>query len=163
MEGIIKKIIVVICILILFSSCSIKQEILLSESKSVVFKTKNLSFNDTGFLKKGKNYINLQVFSSAILVLNLEIYGEYVCLQEGCLKKREFIDRYLNQNYPENILENILEKKPIFDGDNLVLNKNGFEQKIVKENLYNIIYTIDENEIKFIDKLNKFIIKLKNI
>jgi len=151
----------VIFFIFLLAGCSIKREIYKSQSYTVTIKMKNLAFNDTGFLKYGDNFIELQLFDLSNLVLDMKIDDE-ICLNSHCFAKSEFNKRFLNTLYPKNFLKNVLQKKPIFNGEGYIKNKNGFLQIIKRKNIY-IKYIISSDKLYFKDFSNHILIKLKRI
>ena len=85
-----------------------------------------------------------------------------ICVANGCMNKSGFNQDYLHPSYPNDILQNILLGKRIFNGKNLTKTHNGFNQKI-KNNYYDIVYKVDEKQIFFKDKKNKIIFKIKDM
>ncbi len=146
--------------LLFFTACSIKKQTLTSDSCLIVFKTKKFAFADSGFLKKGKDFTNLQVFSAGNVILNLKITKNSICDGNLCLSKKEFTKRYLSKNYPENILEDILNARVIFEGKGLKKRDTGFEQMVDGGSKFAIIYRTDFGKIYFKDILNKILIKI---
>lgn len=149
-------------IALIFIGCSIKTDIKKSFSYFVVFKIKQIAFADGGFLRTGKNYTNLQIFSAGSPVMNLEI-GNRVCIEnEGCLSKEDFNKRFLYEKYPESLLENVLNGRVIFEKSGFIAKKNGFAQKI-EQGRVNIIYEVNDKKIYFKDRTNRILIKLTRI
>ena len=151
----------VLIFLLLFAGCSIKRDIKKSESYIVAIKMKNLRFNDMGFLKYGDNYIELQLFDLSSLVLDMKI-SDNICINSHCFSKKEFNERFLSPFYPDTLLENVLNKKPVFKKVDFIKTDNGFVQKIDKKNIH-IKYIISGDKIYFKDFLNHFLIKLKRV
>lgn len=155
-----RKIAVVISIL-LFAGCAIKRDIQKSQSYVVAIKMKNIVFNDTGFLKYGKNFTELQLFDLANLVMDLKIDNN-ICLNSHCFGKEEFNRRFLSISYPKDLLEKVLRKKPIFEKMGYRKTKSGFSQIIKRKNLY-IKYIISSDKLYFKDFSHHILIKLKRI
>ncbi len=152
---------IVLIFLLLFSGCSVKREIKKSESYIVAIKMKNLRFNDTGFLKYGDNYTELQLFDVSAPVLDIKISDD-ICINSHCFSKKEFNARFLSPLYPETLLENVLNKKPIFEKTGFKKSKDGFVQNIDKKNIH-IKYIISSDKLYFKDFSNHFLIKLRRI
>ncbi len=152
---------IVLIFLLLFTGCSVKRDIKKSESYIVAIKMKNLRFDDMGFLKYGDNYTELQLFDLSSLVLDLRISDD-ICINSHCFTKDEFNKRFLTPLYPKDLLENILNKKPIFDKADFKKSGTGFIQNINKKNIH-IKYIISGDKIYFKDFLNHFLIKLRRV
>ena len=154
-----------IAILVIFlSSCATKtinQVPTVSKSCKVVFKTKKIAFADTGFLNQSPNKTDLQIFAMGVPILELKV-SDNVCLNKMCNSKQSFNQTHLSSYYPDDLIENILNKKPIFGGKNLEKNQNGFMQTLSSK-WYNIKYKVDKENIYFKDKKNKIIIKITGL
>ncbi len=135
----------------------------ISKSYKVTMKTKKFSFSDTGFLVKSDNMIKLNVLAMGKPVLDLKVKkSDDVCVGSLCNTKLGFNQSFLSGEYPENLIENVLNKKPIFDGKNLTKTKNGFIQNIESKN-YKIKYQISRGSIYFKDSKNRILMKLKEL
>ncbi len=130
----------------------------ISKSCKIVFKTKKISFADTGFLNKSKNSTSLQIFAMGTPILKLKV-ADLVCLNGMCNSKKSFNQTHLSPYYPDSLLENILNGKPIFNKINLIKKDDGFVQNISGK-WYNIKYKVDKQNIYFKDSSNKIIIKI---
>jgi len=155
-----KKIALFLAIMIL-GGCAIKPKNIKSKSYLVTFKFANIKFSDVGFLNTGKNYTNIQVFSAGTPLIDLKIQNQ-VCVDYFCMGKSNFNEEYLSPSYPNKIMENILNGKPIFNSKNIIKTQDGFTQKLEDKN-YKIIYKITQEKIYFKDFKNKILIKLKII
>ena len=127
----------------------------------VVIKMKNLRFNDTGFLKYGDDYTELQLFDVSTPVLDIKISDD-ICINSHCFGKKEFNARFLSPLYPETLLENVLNKKPIFEKAGFKKSNDGFAQNIDKKNIH-IKYIISSDKLYFKDFSNHFLITLTRI
>ncbi len=141
--------------------CAVKPPILNSQSYVVTIKMKGIAFNDMGFLNYGKNFTDVQLFSLGTLIFELKI-NNYISVNSHSFTNKEFNKQFLSSNYPDHILEHILNKKPIFLKENYERKKDGFEQIIKKKNI-SIKYFVSNNEIYFKDDKNHILIKLKKI
>jgi len=120
--------IILIIVLLIFSSCSSKKP-LVSNGAIIIFKTPNMKFYDKGFVKKYDKYINLQIYNSGVVSLNLDIYKYKVCkgiLQ--CMNSSEFNKIYLNNTYEDEFLYNLFSSKNIYFKDKI----NGIFIKVKK-------------------------------
>ncbi len=134
-----------------------------SKSYKVTMKTKKFAFSDTGFLVKSNNMIRLNVLAMGNPVLDLKVKkSDDVCVGSLCNTKLGFNQSFLSGEYPESLIENVLNKKPIFDGENLKKTKNGFIQNIESKN-YKIKYQISRGSIYFKDSKNRILMKLKEL
>jgi N12 class adenine-specific DNA methylase len=77
------------------------------------------------------------------------------------MSKRSFNEEYLHSAYPEDILQNVLLGKAIYDGKNKVKTDDGFEQNIQNADV-DISYKVTSNAVFFKDKKNAILLKLKD-
>ena len=166
-----KKLAFLLIVTILATGCSTKNIFKpklakKSETKSekITMKTKKITFSDTGFYKNNSEYIQLQVYEAGVAVANMKFYKneDKVCVGYKCSNKKYFKDNFLSKYYPNNLIINILTKKPILDGKNLQKTADGFIQTI-KNTEYDISYKTTTNSIYFKDRQNKILIKLKDL
>ncbi len=151
---------ILLVILTFFTACSLKNYTH-SESKIIIIKTPHLKFSDLAYVKSTEDSVRLELFVAGTNVQNIEI-NHLICLNEGCMIKSSFNKEYLNENYPDTILQNIVLGKSVYDTKNLKKISNGFEQKIQNSHV-NIFYKVTHNEIYFKDKKNKILFKIKDI
>ncbi len=132
-----------------------------SKSYATTFKTKKFAFSDAGFLKSENGKTYLQIFSAGKPLMKLKILrSDDICVNQLCNTKHGFNQSYLSGAYPDNLLENVLHARPIFNSQNLKETTNGFMQRI-RGSRYDIKYKIVPGMIYFKDVKNKIIIKLK--
>ncbi len=132
-----------------------------SKSYVTTFKTKKFAFSDAGFLKSRNGRTDLQIFAVGKPLMKLKILpSDDICVNQLCNTKHGFNQSYLSGAYPDNLLENVLHARPIFNSQNLKETTNGFMQRI-KGARYDIKYKIVPGMIYFKDVKNKIIIKLK--
>ncbi len=146
--------------LLLFSGCSFKNYNN-SEPNLITIKTETLKFSDIGYFHSDKNSVQVELYSSGIAVGKFEI-NKIVCTNEGCLSKSAFNEDYLSEYYPDNLLKNVLRKKPIFEGKNLVKKPEGFLQEIKNEEV-DISYRVTKKSVRFKDSKNSILIKFKKM
>jgi len=144
---------------IILCGCSVKHNIRSSEPYLITIKTPQMAFSDTGFLNQGDNYTQLQIFSAGSVLLNLEM-SERVCLDGSCLDKLSFNKRFFGTEHYENILSDIVYKKPLFDGVNHLQTATGFSQEIDSKEA-SIVYKVEGDTRFFKDTKNGVLIRLK--
>jgi len=132
-----------------------------TQSKILIIKSPLIKFADVGYIRNTDNSVSLELFVAGHRIQKIDI-NHLVCVDEGCMSKSGFNEEYLHKDYPDDILQNILLSKPIYNSKNLIKTDDGFEQNIRTENSL-IIYKVKSNSIYFKDKKNKIIIKIKNI
>lgn len=142
-----------------FSACSVKNYEQ-TQTKIIIIKSPKIKFADVGYVRNSSKKIELELFTAGQSIEKITI-NHLICSSEGCLSKSGFNEDYLNSAYPDDILQNILLAKPIYESKELVKTKNGFTQHIEDENV-NIIYKVTSNVIYFKDMSNKILIKLKD-
>jgi hypothetical protein len=147
-------------LIVFFSGCSFK-DYNHKKTNIVVIRSPRLKFNDIGYLQNNESSVKLDLYNAGVALESITI-NHLVCFKKGCITKSSFNKEYLNKAYPDDILKNILLKKPIFNGKNIVKKDNGFFQKI-KSKDYDITYKVSNKEIYFKDKKNRIIFKLKEI
>jgi len=158
-----KKVATIFTILLIFSGCTNKNLVPQKnqESAFIVIKTPSMRYADMGFIYKSDSFIKVEIYSMGQPIMSLDINGMNVCMSTfKCMEKKDFNTKMLSSSYPDTLLENIFKSKPIFNGKNLIKNKNGFSQKIISKE-YNIEYSVYNNQTKFKDIQNNILIKIK--
>ncbi len=143
--------------------CASKNEVAKSYSVLVTFKTEKLSFRDTGFLKSGRDFLDLEVFAVGKPIAKISILkgSDRICLNKYCFNKKVFNEEYLSRYYPDSLLENVLRGRAVFGGKNRVETRDGFYQNLKEKGKYDIKYRVENGKILFKDRLNRIIIGLK--
>jgi len=145
----------------LLSAC-VPKNYVTQNAALIIFKTPTFKYADMGFIYENEEEIKVEIYSSGQALMSLEISETTVCMSLlECMGKSAFNTEVLSGMYPENILENIFRGKAIFNGEGLQKNRNGFTQKIIKDDKYNIEYSVLTNEIIFRDTINTILIKIK--
>lgn len=156
-----KKAVLFLMISFLFSACAIK-EYVRQNAAFIMFKTPTFKYADMGFIYENEEEIKVEIYGSGQALMTLTISEKTVCMSLlECMSKRSFNEEVLSSLYPENTLENIFRGKPIFAGVSVEKNRNGFTQKIIKNNKYNIQYSVLNKQILFHDTINDIVIKVK--
>jgi hypothetical protein len=149
-----------IAFVLIFSACSIKNYEH-TQSKIVTIKTKNLKFSDIGYIRNSSDDVELELFEAGNSAFKVSI-DTFICTNDGCMSKSSFNEEYLSENYPADILQNIILGKPIYNGKNLSRNAFGYEQNILTQEV-NIHYQVNANQIYFKDSKNNILIKIKEL
>ena len=143
----------------LFTGCANLQTKKVSDTFAITILSPIMKINDVGFLHKRGNSFNLQIYSSAVNVANIKI-SDRICINGVCYEKKEFNKMFfLNERY-DDFFSEILDKKPIYDGQNLEINSCGFSQNLSK---YSIQYEVCGDNISFNDARNRVKIIIKEI
>jgi len=106
-------------VLFIFTACATKRPIV-SSGAIIVFKTPAMKFYDKGFVKVYDKYINLQIYNTGVVALNLDIYKNKICkgfLQ--CIDSSEFNKKYLSSTYKGDFLYELFSSKNIYFKDKL--------------------------------------------
>ena len=141
------------------SGCGIKHEISTSKAYLVTIKTPQRALSDTGFLNQADGYTQLQVFNAGTLLFNLEMTHE-ICLDGRCLEKREFNKYFFGVEHYETLMNDIIDKKELYSGQNRVDTAEGFSQEIHLKNA-DIVYKIEGDTRYFKDTKNSVLFRLK--
>jgi hypothetical protein len=156
-----KQIVLLLLLSIGFHACSgLKVE--KEESAFIVMKTKAMKYADMGFISNSSSTVTVEIYGAGQPLMSLEINAMNICMSTfKCMEKKDFNEKVLNASYPDTLLENIFRSKPIFEKKNLEQNEHGFSQKIIKDGIYNLSYTVKGGERIFRDKINKILIKVR--
>jgi len=150
---------ILLSFIFVFSACSVKNYEN-TQAKIIIIKSPKIKFADIGYLRSSDKAIELEMFFAGQAVEKISI-NHLICVSEGCLSKGGFNEDYLHHSYPDDILQNILLGRAIYDGKNRLKAEDGFEQKISTEDV-NIKYRVNTKEIFFKDRKNKIIFKIKD-
>ena len=158
----IKRAVLALSILTLLTACvglKPKRE----ESAFIVIKTPKIKYADMGFVTASPSDVKVEIYGAGQPLMKLEIGGLNICMSKfKCMDKVAFNERVLNGAYDKDLLENIFRGEPIFRGENIEKNRDGsFSQKLTKEGIYDISYSVNQKERVFRDKLNKILIKVR--
>jgi len=150
---------ILITIILLFSACSVKNYER-TQTKVIIIKSPKLKFADLGYIRNSDKAIEMELFVAGKSIEKITI-NHLICTSEGCMSKSGFNTDYLNASYPDDILQNILLARPIYDGKNRAKTEVGFEQHIEDENV-NITYRVSSQVTYFKDRKNRIIFKIKD-
>ena len=148
-------------LLALYLSGCVRTEPQKTQSVMIVWKSPSFRYADMGFLSDYRDRLKVEIYGSGSAMMRLEIDDESICMSRyHCMPKRQFNSRLLSKSYPDDTLENIFRGKPIFGGKSFSQKRNGFTQNIKRSNLYEIIYSVLNNQIVFRDTINQIVIKV---
>jgi hypothetical protein len=133
----------------------------ISQSYVTTLKTKKFSFSDAGFMREENGVIDLQILTAGKPLVTLKISSD-VCVDHNCISKEEFNHDYLSDSYPADLINNVLTRRPIFEGKNLKRTSNGFMQRIISSR-YDIKYKTTPSSIYFKDLKNNLVIKMRRL
>ena len=142
-----------------FGGCAALQSQKTSDKFIVTILTPPLKINDVGFLHKSANQLNLQIYSSGVNTVNLKI-NDKICMNGACFEKKEFNKKCLLGERYDDLFAEILERKPLYDGTNVMTNSCGFIQDISN---YSIKYEVCGKNIGFFDAKNRIKIIIKEL
>lgn len=142
------------------SGCAVKKDISTSETAMITIKNKQIALSDTGFINRGNDYTNVQIFSAGSVLFNLEITGSNICLDGRCLDKLSFNQQFLYEEHYAELMQDIIAKKPIYEGKNLQKTSSGFEQELELANSH-LIYKVEGANLTFRDTKNSIFMRLK--
>ena len=158
-----KKILLILLMGLLLNACASK-EYTKQESVFIVFKTPTFRYADLGFIYENDEEIKVEIYSSGQAIMSLKISHNAVCMSLlECMNKKSFNKKVLSKYYPDTVLDNIFKGQKIFNGENVVKTSNGFTQRLMKTNKYNINYSVLNKQILFRDRMNDIIIKIKRL
>jgi len=160
-----KKLIFVLLLFIAMSGCAEKKLIKKENQQSafIIYKTPKIKYADMGFIYKGDSFTKIEIYGMGQPIMTININGMNVCMSTfECMEKPDFNRRMLVASYPDTLLENIFRGEPIFNGENLKKDSNGFTQSIKKKGEYDITYSVTDKRKYFKDKINKIKIEVKD-
>ncbi len=132
-----------------------------NESRLIIIKSKQLKYADLGYLRSNADEVRADLFIAGKLVESLQV-STLVCVNEGCLTKSTFNERYLHPSYPDDLILNVLLGRPIFEKASFQKTQEGFIQTL-KSDEYNIVYKIENGNIFFKDRQNRLMIKISKL
>ena len=145
--------------ILFFTACSVKTYEI-TEAKIIIIKSPKIKFADIGYIRNTDTDIELELFMAGNAIEKITI-NHLICTSDGCMSKSGFNEDYLHHSYPDELLQNILLGREIYKGEAKLQTDDGFEQKILSENV-NIMYKVNSQRVFFKDKKNKIIFKIKD-
>lgn len=130
----------------LFTGCATK-EYVQTQSAVIVFKTPNFKYSDAAFIRFSHSSVTLELYEASQATATLTVTPVSVCQNRLCMSAREFNQKYLHTSYPDNTLFNVL---------------NGFNisKELQKED---VSYSVDTKSVRFSDRKNGILIKIRNL
>jgi hypothetical protein len=122
-----------------------------------VIKIPFVKISDAGFLEKSGNYEKLIIYKNGNIPIKITLYENSICLNKKCYPKDIFLKK-ISSDYPKNLLDLIIEKKPIKNLGKIIKIKDGFLQKNNR-----FFYLVTKNKVLFKDKLKKIVIMIKEL
>lgn len=144
---------------LIFSACSVKNYEHTS-SKIIIIKSPKLKFADLGYIRNSNKSLELELFAAGQAIEKITL-NHLICTSEGCMSKSGFNKDYLSAHYPDDLLQNILLGRAIYDAKNRVQTADGFEQLIQTRHV-EILYRVNPHAIYFKDTKNNILFKIKN-
>lgn len=154
-----KYLFLVFCI-VLVTGCSIKNYEH-TATKLITIKSKIFKFSDIGYIRHTQDAIELDLFMAGHIYKRIHI-NHMICVDEGCMNKKEFNKEYLSKAYPPSLLQNIILGKEIYKGKNRFKTDIGFIQQI-KTSDVDIKYIVNFHDVYFKDRINHILVKIKDI
>lgn len=156
-----KSLHVMLFIAFFVTGCATKIPITSSDAYLISIKNKQMALSDTGFINHGKDYTNVQIFSSGAILFNLEVQND-VCLDGRCTSRMEFNKLFFEHPHYEAMISDVLEMKPLYEGKSKVTIEGGFEQELDLDGSH-ISYKVQNKSLYFKDSKNGILIKLKEL
>jgi hypothetical protein len=141
---------------LLFSGCMKNYD--LNSSKLIVIRSPQIKYADLGYIRGSGDDLKIELYAMGNVVKSINI-NNFICVDDGCMLKSVFNAKYLNANYPSDILENVITGHAIYDGKNLRKLYDGYVQDIRDENV-DIEYEVTKESIRFRDRKNAIFLKI---
>lgn len=110
-------------IVIFFAGCTFKIQPKKIDGVDVVLKTKKIKFDDKAFLQEYDNYIRLQAYNAANVLVELDVYDDKICQSFFCESSSSFNEKHFGLGYEPNFLYKLLQK--------------GLSEEVIYEDLVN--------------------------
>ena len=135
---------------LLFLGCSTK-----TTPVYLTFNTPKIKISDQGFLKEGFGYKKIIIYKAGIKPFEIVLKNSSVCFNNKCMDKKRFI-KDIDKNYPLDLLDDILNHKPLYFLGKILKKKDGFIQKNDR-----FLYIVKKNSVLFKDRKKRAVIMLK--
>lgn len=139
-----------IVFVVFFSSCASKYERYSKSSAVFVtfkFPSLNFKFSDSGFLYLNEKRLRLELYKFGQTVFFVEI-NDKICTNYACYDKKLFNQRWFLNAYYDDLLEDILRARPIYEAKNLQKTQCGFRQDFSTQG-QNLVYELCHDELSF--------------
>ncbi len=144
-------------IVFFLAGCSVKNYEM-NVAKLIVIKSPQIKYGDLGYIRGQGNSIKVELYEMGNVVKSIEI-NQLICVDDGCMLKTVFNQKYLNSSYPADTLENVILSHAIYNGKNLRKLYDGYVQNIKDENV-DISYEVTSKETRFKDSKNGILLKI---
>ncbi len=118
----------------------------------VLISSPAIKINDVAFLKRENQTLNLEVYNLGQAFFKLKIKDK-ICLNTVCYDKKVFNQKFLKNEYYEDILNDILNARTLWQGKNLEKTNCGFNQNLKAKN-YEIFYQVCGGKLGFFDRIS---------
>ena len=133
----------------------------MNESRLIVIKSPQIKYADLGYIRGHGNSLKIELYEMGNVVKSIEI-SNFICVDDGCMLKSVFNKKYLNSNYPSDILEDVILGHAIYNGKNLKKLYDGYVQDIKDEDV-DIHYEVNSKSIRFKDNKNAILVKISSL
>ena len=141
------------------AGCSVKTYEM-NVSKLIVIKSPQIKYADLGYIRGHGDSLRIELYEMGNVVKSIEI-NNFICVDDGCMLKNVFNQKYLSGSYPSDTLENVILGHAIYDGKSLKKLYDGYMQKIKDENV-DITYEVTSEGIRFRDSKNGILLKISS-
>lgn len=145
-------------VLVLFSGCMKNYN--MDSAKIITIRSPLIKYSDLGYVRGHGDDLKIELYEMGNVVKSIYI-NHFICVDDGCMLKSAFNKKYLNENYPSDILENVITGRAIYDGKNMRKLYNGYVQDIEDKNV-DIDYEVSNDTIRFRDRRNGILLKISN-
>lgn len=153
------KFIVFTLISVVFFGCA-KLTPKLSKAMNCTIISPLIKISDAGFLHKFGNQNSVQIYSSGVNIVNLDIKNDKICLNNTCDDELIFNRKFFAKEHYKGLLSDILDFKPIYNSKHLIKTDCGFTQNISENSIQ---YQVCNKSLEFRDLKNSVKIKLKEV
>lgn len=148
----------ILCVFL--SACSTKIQIN-PKSTFVVLKTPQIKFSDYGFLYRRDKMTILELYNASKPIFELKIMDK-ICVNGVCYTKQNFNKKFFNYEHYNDFVQDLINKKQIYQGKNAILTSCGFNQELISKN-YNIFYEVCGENMNFTDRQSKIKFSITDI
>jgi hypothetical protein len=150
-------------VMLFFSACSVKEQTIeTSQPVKLIIKTPLVKLSGIGFYKKGGKYANLQIFSGGVATLDYKSAGN-ICINDKCMTRGIFNENLFLQPHYDELIDDILAQKPIYNSKNIIKTEDGFSQHVIKAQEFDISYEANESGAEFYDLQNNITIQITKL
>jgi len=147
-------------LIILLSGCAPKSYEQ-KHSLHITIRSDSLRYSDMGFMYENANEVRVEIYSFATPIFTLTMHSN-ICIDRACYRYEVFNKRYLHASYPDRLIRDIFQAKPIFGAKNIIQSDDGFEQSIQSRE-YDIIYGVSKELIRFQDRKNNILLQIRKL